>query len=113
MKRIITISYYADFSRFFYGVLRGVEGVSVTNLCLYPSAMLFDFCHNRQITSIFLPREVRKNTKANVSNIYDLYVEYYRDLVRKLNPDLVISAGDSRVAVEALVLVAKEQNINL
>lgn len=133
MKKILTVSYYSDFSRFFKLGIENMlrDDVSWLNLCIYPSAYIYSISHN--IKSVFLPSKV--NNKAgyeldiNSDTLNDLcryhgvnkssiertkaYLAYYERLLKEYNPDLIILSGDSRIPVTTLSYVAKSLGIKV
>lgn len=139
MKKIITISYTADFSRFFKYSIEGIEPkVEWLNLSIHPSSHLYSSIH--EIKSVFLPWEIRKKNFGGSSDLmmsskeiegminyhlYDTdnqvllirvlnrYINYYHELLSEFEPDLIVLSGDSRLPVKALKFVAKNIGIQL
>lgn len=133
MKSILTVSFYADFSRFFNNVEAKLDSeVKMLNLCLCPSAFIYSKTHKQ--SAIFLPSSIGSfrgfekwsvevsqedlqricsyhiNPEAyfNTANLYLAYFNYFLD---KNNFDLIILSGDSRIAVKALDYIAKKLKI--
>lgn len=134
MKKILTVSFYADFSRFFQLSLKGVKhDVDWLNLCIYPSAFLYSIIHG--IQAKFLPYVVSKKNKKksgfsiNTSELDALlayhdntekiksralkYLYYYSHLLDDFEPDLIILSGDSRLASTCLSYIAKKKAIKV
>ncbi len=133
MKKILTISYYADFSRFFKLGIENMlrDDVSWLNLCIYPSAYIYSISHN--IKSVFLPRKINSESGYELDidsdTLNDLcryhginkssiertkaYLAYYQRLLKEYNPDLIILSGDSRIPVTTLSYVAKSLDIKV
>ncbi|MBG5883988.1 hypothetical protein [Providencia alcalifaciens] len=131
MKKILTISYYADFSRFFEVALDPILDKKCTwiNLCIYPSSYIYSRIHKHDC--VFLPQsvnnyvgekkeldelELKKLSKyhGDSKKIIDKtqkYLSYYDNLLDKEKPDLIILSGDSRIPVTTLAYIAKERKI--
>lgn len=137
MKKIITLSYYADFSRFFNCTFSFAEKNKIDHidLCVNFSAKAYNILNN--VKSVYLPSAV-KNYNANKldfdisSDIYDdvevyylentpswystkkkQYLNYFYDLFLQEKPDLVIVSGDSRVAANCCSVIAKVLGLKL
>lgn len=133
MKSILTVSFYADFSRFFneIGSQFGTE-TKMLNLCLCPSAYIYSKIHSQN--SIFLPLAISLFDVSEVCqveagedelrticsyhtnpesyfNIANIYLSFFHYFLKKNNFDLIILSGDSRLAIRALDYMAKRLNI--
>lgn len=127
MKKIISVSYYADFSRYFRALHGNFHNPNIEwiNICLYHSAYVFDLLHN--VKTIFLPSEIRKRKFKNLKSKFDigsinytylknsdtkindialLYSNYFEYFLKIEKPDLIILSGDERLPIKILRHVA-------
>lgn len=139
--KVLTLSYYNSFSRFFKRLEIEINkdmSVKFYRFSIYPSSFfyyLINFSKN-----IFLPLNVRifsifhrnlkswtdfdemldyhlslenKIPKKRFKEICIKYLNYYYFYLKKNNIDLIISSGDSRLYVETLVVAARKLNTQI
>lgn len=132
MKKILSIGYYSDFSRFFSILSKGVSkklDIKWVNFSIYPSGFIYDFIHRNngiylgsavsncssyEIDDIDLRWicEYHDNT-VSIQNEAKKYLFYYNKYLLDNKIDLIILSGDSRMPVRALLFLAKKYDINV
>ncbi|PSU68068.1 hypothetical protein C9J22_18300 [Photobacterium phosphoreum] len=132
MKNIISIGYYADFSRFFSILgeeLNKLIDSNWINFSIYPSGYIYDVIHGK--SSLYLECEIEKYSKYNISD-GDLdwiceyheksnlirekakrYLSFYESYLATNDIDLVILSGDSRMPIRAMIFLLKKHSIKV
>ncbi|WP_152081541.1 capsular polysaccharide export protein, LipB/KpsS family [Enterobacter oligotrophicus] len=141
MKKILTVGYYADFSRFFNKIRLETLNISADytyfHINLHLSGYLYSLAHGQR--SVYLPvasskLQFEKNEGRNIDlNRFiqyhvtlnpDIdqtkllqqaakYFNYFEKLLNDYDPDLIIVSGDSRMPVEILQFLAKTHSIKI
>lgn len=136
MRKIITISYTADFARFFEKILSNVSPeVEFFNFSIHLSSYLYSKVHG--IQSCYLPLSVRSYEKNDIEISEDSlkkivsyhtasgcdpkiineialkYLNFYTEFFKRTKVDFVILSGDTRLQVKTLEYVAKKHNIGV
>ncbi|WP_045482061.1 capsular polysaccharide export protein, LipB/KpsS family [Vibrio owensii] len=134
MKKVISLDFYADFSRFFSLVCKDLNESSVQvewlHLCLFPSSLAYCKIHRRK--SLFVPLLARKSNNhflsvseeqlrdllvyhgssdKDLEAIAECYLSYFYKVLCDNKPDLVIISGDSRLPARCLKLVTEYMDI--
>lgn len=140
-KKILTMGYYADFSRFFKQIADETKkinkNIEFLHIDLFLSGYIYSVLNGQK--SIYLP--VQKSRSAGYSlkkdsNFFKKFITYHQRLVPSLNeeklinqaekyftyinellsnyqPDLIIISGDSRMPAEILHYLAKQKKIKI
>jgi len=135
MKKVISISYYADFSRYFMALHEtlGKDKVEWLNLCIHPSAFSYSIVH--KLKAKFIPYEstryIRKKkiylSESEIQEVCSYYDEIDDELSRRTNyyycylksileentPDIIILSGDDKMPVKILKKLSIEMNITV
>lgn len=135
MKKIITLSYYSDFSRFFSILSKGFEEHEWVDFSIYPSAYIYGLIHGNR--TLFLPIKTKyyKNkfnypchtaTQEELNWICEYhqvskelikiaiqYINFYQTYFINNEVSLVIISGDSRLPARALSYCAKKFGIKV
>lgn len=141
MKKILTVGYYADFSKFFKEIDDELSKLSpdytFLHINLHLSGYLYSLLHNQH--SIYLPwvaAHKNKNIKPVVQSEVECFINYhlklnpgidsskltaqaakyyhyFESLLGDYQPDLIIVSGDSRMPVEILQYLAVKHSINI
>lgn len=133
MKKVLTVSFYADFSRFFHLCEKSLSiKASFKNLCLYPSAYIYSKMHGQDAE--YLPASIRKigtikvvevsesdleyvcgyyDKPENYFEVAKMYINYFEMYLIENKFDLIILSGDSRLAIRALKIVASRSETPL
>lgn len=139
-ERIMTVGYYADFSRFFKSLEIQLKShnkhLEFIHVNYYLSGHLYSLFHNQR--SIFLPLAAKINRKYNsavrddefykqfigyhhrlMNGVIDeelieqskLYYHYLEGKIKDLKPDVIVLSGDARLPTEIIVSIAKSLSI--
>lgn len=141
MKKILTIGYYADFSRFFNEIkketLKKSTDYKFFHINLYFSGYIYSLTHGQK--SIYLPfaalkykfyadesdrRPIDKFIQYHITlnpGINEIklqkqavkYYSYFEGLLNDYMPDLIILSGDSRMPIEIIQFIAKKKSIKV
>ncbi|HHA2246581.1 TPA: hypothetical protein ACOEHG_001429 [Enterobacter ludwigii] len=143
MKKILTIGYYADFSRFFKEIKKEALKISADysflHINLHLSGYIYSLTHGQK--SIYLPwaasREfshtgqneikpemleqfiqyhVKLNPGIDKTKLLKQarkYYNYLENLINNYEPDLIIASGDSRMPVEILQFIAEQRALQI
>ncbi|MEZ8379131.1 hypothetical protein AB6C48_09885 [Vibrio splendidus] len=131
-KKIISLNYYSDFSRFFCEINSNIESVDWKHYCIYPSSYVYLCLRNED--AILLPRHVNERSDLDDSILLDLcsyelyentsekyknymfnkarqYVSLFMKLILVDKPDLAIISGDERLQSKALKYVVEKMGV--
>lgn len=140
IEKIMTVGYYADFSRFFKRLESQLKSHNKNHEFIhvnyYLSGFLYSLCHKQR--SIFLPLAAKINRKyksvAHDDEFYKnfigyhhrlmngmideelieqskLYYHYLEGKIKEFKPDLIILSGDARLPTEIIINIAKKLSI--
>jgi len=132
-KKILTVSFYSDFARFFNEISKKLDGFQHVSVSLYPSAYFYNKI--KGVNTYFAPLYVRRgsikceiNTEMRFdkyhqvsegegfdeelfSDIQEKYLAAFERLLSNERPDLVVLAGDSRLPIEVLKYLCELKKI--
>lgn len=137
--KVLTLEYYADFSRFFSLIENECQKIDsdakFLHVTLYLSGAIYSILHNKN--NIYLPfvknttnpfsvtdsmenfikyHMVLNSISIDKEKLLNLATRYYHALINIINefkPDLIISSGDSRLAGEILKYIADLNKIKI
>lgn len=140
-KKILTVGYYADFSRFFNKIAietrRIDQNIDFLHIDLFLSGFLYSILHGQK--SLYLPLKKGKQKKSScepAAEFFKQFIIYHQRLVPSLDekklikqaekyyhyldelllsyqPDLIIISGDSRMPAEIIKYLAVTKKIKV
>ncbi|MBV7557225.1 hypothetical protein [Enterobacter sp. ENT02] len=141
MKKILTVGYYADFSRFFNQIKLETSKISSDytfyHINLHLSGYIYSLMHRQK--SVYLPwasNRHRSKGEGSIQEDYERFIKYHVTLnpgidkiklqqqtakyydyfevfLNDYRPDLIIVSGDSRMPIEVLQFIASQRSIEV
>jgi len=141
MKKILTVGYYADFSRFFNEIKLETSKISSDytfyHINLHLSGYIYSMMHGQK--SVYLPWASSRHStdadeylreysdrfikyhitlnpgidKTKLQHQAAKYYNYFESFLNDYRPDLIIVSGDSRMPVELLQFIASQRSIEI